>query len=147
MTRELARQFSEEVEQYRRAMLYFAARCDWEEFKARAARLFEYVETVETAERERRFFAVFNSVLALLAAGVLIAFGIGPGMPAALNEYRDLAVVLSLAGFGFELFFYMNFRTYVAARMAGLHRRRQAFIRNIENDFRSFTAQPQTSRG
>ena len=105
------------------------------------------METVEAVERERRFFAVFNSVLALLAAGVLLVLGIGPRLHAAINDYRDLAVVLSLAGFGFELFFYMNFRTYVAARMAGFQRRRQVFIRNIENDFRSFTAQPQTNRG
>jgi hypothetical protein len=138
MTRELACKFNEEVERYRRALLYFAAACDWEQFKARAERLFEYLEDIEARERERRFYAVFYGILAALALGVLILLGIGSRLPPAWLAYRHAFLFLSLAGCGFELFFYVNFRRYVEVRMAGYERRRERFIRGIESDFRSF---------
>ncbi len=146
MTRELARQFNDEVERYRRSMLYFAVKRDWDEFKSRAGGLFEYVETVEATERERRFYAVFSAIRAMLVLGVLIVLGVDPRVNAVWAEHRQMALMLSLAGCGFEVFFYVNFRTYVQARMAGYQRRRDAFIRNIERDFRSFAMQPETSR-
>jgi hypothetical protein len=140
VTREVARQFNQEVEQYRRTLLYFARICDWEEFKERAGRLFDYLEVVEATERERRFFAVFNTILAVLVALVIILFSIDPGTDAAFDRYRRTLVVLCLCAGGFECYFFMNFRWYADMRKACFTRRRQAFIRDIERDFRSFAS-------
>ena len=59
MDKRMADTFNGEVEAYRRALIYFARKCDWVEFKARAGRLFDYLELVEAVVRERKFFRVF----------------------------------------------------------------------------------------
>ncbi len=142
MTRELAKQFNSDVEQYRRSLLYFAGHCNWEEFKVRAGRLFEYVERIEASERERRFYTVFFCILGALGLGIVILLGIDPWVLAGPDQ-RQTLFVIALAGCGFELFFYLNFRRYAEVRMAGFRRRREMFIRNIERDFRSFAIRPQ----
>ncbi len=138
MTQELATQFNDEVERYRRSLLYFAAKADWGEFKARAARLFEYLENIEASERERRFYRVFFLILLVLCVGVIIVLGIDSQVSAEWFGYRRSLLMTALGGCSFELFFYLNFRWYVEARMAGFLRRRAAFIRGMEHDFRSY---------
>ena len=146
MTRELARQFNEEVEQYRRSLVYFARKREWDEFKQRAGGLFDYVEEVEATERERRFFSVFNTILALLAVSVVVLFSMDPGVHPEWPQYRNALIPACLAASGFELYFFLNFRWYAEMRKAGFQRRRQRFIRNIEQDFRSFTVQGEEVR-
>ena len=141
MTRELARQFNEEVEQYRRSLLYFARTCEWDQFKSRAGALFEYLENIEASELEKRFYAVFYCVLGALLLGVFLLLGIEPVAHADWVEHRTSLLMATLSGCSFELFFYINFRRYVEVRMAGFMRRREAFIRGIERDFRSFAVQ------
>ena len=145
MTRELARQFNDEVERYRRSLVYFAAKCEWEEFKRRAGSLFEYLEDVEASERERRFYRAFFYILAALTIGVVIVLGVDPQTSAAWLDRRRPFLVASLAGCSFELFFYLNFRWYVQARMAGFAKRRAAFIRGMEQDLRAFAQAPRES--
>ena len=139
MTQELARKFSDEVERYRRSLVYFARKSEWDEFKKRAGGLFDYVEEVEATERERRFFTVFNAILAVLIAAVVALFSID--LPAHVDwpHYKRALVLACLAASGFELYFFLNFRWYAEMRKAGFRRRREQFIRNIERDFRSFT--------
>jgi hypothetical protein len=138
MTRELAREFNEEVERYRRALVYFARKREWSEFKRRAAGLFDYVEQVEATERERRFFRIFNSILVLLVLAVLFVIGIDPGIGPGWQRHKQTLLMACLAASGFELYFFLNFRWYAEMRKAGLLRRREQFLRNIERDFRSF---------
>ncbi len=146
MTQELAKQFNAEVEGHRRALLYLASKREWEAFKARAGRLFEYLEKVEASERERRFYTIFYSILAVLTLGVIIVLGLMPQLSAGWFYQRRSLILAALAGCSFELFFYLNFRWYVEARMAGFLRRRAAFIRSIEQDFRTFAHNPGENR-
>ncbi len=143
MKREVAKQFNEEVERYRRTLLYFARKCDWEEFKVRAGRLYEYLERVEASERERRFYRVFSSILAMLTLGVVALLSVDPTASAGWIDYRRSLFLAALAGCSFELFFYLNFRWYAGVRMAGFLKRREAFIKGIERDFRAFDMPPQ----
>lgn len=146
MTRELARQFNEEVEQYRRSLVYFARKCEWDEFQKRAGSLFDYVERIEATERERRFFSVFNAILALLVVAVVAVLSLDPGAHGDWLKYKRAIVMTCLAASGFEFYFFLNFRWYAEMRKAGFMRRRELFIRNIEQDFRSFTGQREEAR-
>ncbi len=132
--------FSEEVEGYRRSLLYFARKCDWAEFKARAGRLFDYVESVEATELERRFFITFNTILALLIAAVVVLFTVDPGVHEQWQNYRNAGILAALAASGFELFFFLNFRWYADMRMSCFRKRREVFIRTIERDFRRYAS-------
>jgi len=138
MKRELEREFNEEVERYRRALVYLARKSEWGEFKRRAAGLFDYVEQVEAMERERRFSLIFNAILALLVLAVVVAIGINPSAVPDWPRHRQSLLMACLAASGFELYFFLNFRWYAEMRKAGLFRRREQFLRNIEQDFRSF---------
>ncbi len=142
MTQELAKQFNAEVEGHRRALLYLASKREWEAFKARAGRLFEYLEKVEATERERRFYTIFYFILVVLTLAVIVALGVEPRVSADWLDQRRSLILAALAGCSFELFFYLNFRWYAEARMAGFLRRRAAFIRGIEQDFRTFEHNP-----
>lgn len=144
MTKELAKRFSEEVENYRRALDYFARKCEWEEFKARAGRLFDYVEDVEASERERCFFSLFYTILVCVAGAAAALIGLDAA-EGAWAQYRTSLFLVCLAACGFELFFYLNFRRYADNRKSGFRKRREAFIRGIERDFRSLVPQQERS--
>jgi len=138
MTQELARQFSDEVERYHRALDYFARVREWERFKERAGGLFDYVEHVEATELERRFYRIFNMILTVLAVSIVALFSVDLPAGADWPYYKRALVLACLAVSAFELYFFLNFRWYADMRKAGFRRRRERFIRNIERDFRSF---------
>jgi hypothetical protein len=100
------------------------------------------VETVETAERERRFYQVFGSVLAVLMAAVIAIVAVEPGVHPGWPNYRNLLVLASVLGSSFELYFFINFRTYVDQRILCCRKRREAFLQCIERDFRRNRAEP-----
>jgi ABC-type multidrug transport system fused ATPase/permease subunit len=141
MKKERAEQFSREVETYRRSLLYYARKRDWEEFKAKAGRLFDYVETIEYSELERRFFTVFGIVLAALVLSTITLFGVNFEISPELMRLKITIILIALAATGYELYFYLNFRMYVDIRTSHYGQRRENFIRNIEQDFRSFDLQ------
>ena len=58
MNQELNQLFSEEVNRYKNALLFCAKQCEWETFKINAGRLFDYVESIEMSELERKFFNI-----------------------------------------------------------------------------------------
>ncbi len=141
MKRELAEQFNREVETYRKALLFYARKCDWEEFKAKAGRLFDYVESVELSETERRFSMVFNSLLAVLGLAVLALFGVDFSAHTGLQGMKQVFILTSIAGSTFELYFYLDFRIYREARTSFYGRRRAKFIRGLEQDFQTYAVQ------
>jgi hypothetical protein len=138
MRKEVAEQFSREVEGYRRALLFCAKKSDWEEFKAKAGKLFDYVEAVERVELEKRFFSVFSVILAALVLAVIallsVNFEISPESIRLKNTVLFTAIVAS----SFELYFFINYRAYAGIRTSLYKERRETFIRNMEKDFRSF---------
>jgi len=63
MKRELNERFNYEVDRYRKALLFYAKQCQWDTFKANAGRLFDYVESIEMSEIERRFFNISKIIV------------------------------------------------------------------------------------
>ncbi len=143
MKRELADQFNREVENYRRALLYHAQTRDWKTFQAKAGRMFDYVESIEFKELERRFFRIFNLVLGALVVVVIAVFNVDFEMHGDLLPLKNNVLFSAFAVSSFELYFYIGYRRYVGARTAEYTKRREKFIRVIERDFRSYTTQPE----
>ena len=141
MKKEHAEQFNQEVDRYRTALLTAARISDWGAFKTRAGKLFDYIETVESSERERKFFSVFNAFLSVLVAVVVMLLAMDFIATTAALEVRRTCILMALAGSGFELFFFVDFRLYNEARKSDYARRRQRFILGIEQDFRSLACQ------
>ena len=141
MKKERAEKFSREVESYRKALLFCAKACDWEEFKAKAGRLFDYVETVERVELERRFFTVFSVILAALVLTVIALFSVNFEVSPESMRLKNTVLFIAIAASTFELYFFINYRTYAGTRTSLYKERREKFIKNIEQDFRSFALQ------
>jgi hypothetical protein len=141
MKRDFADRFNEEVERYRQALLFYARKCDWETFKMKAGNLFDYVEWVELSETERRFFRIFKAILVVLVAVVIAIMNMDWTINPELQRIRFSIVLLAIAGSCFELYFFLNFRTYMEVKTTCYQKRKDRFIRNIENDFRKMVRQ------
>lgn len=146
MKKERKDQFNEQVEIYRRTLLYHARISDWETFKAKAGRMFDYVESIEYSELERRFFKNFITILAVLIAIAVALFQVDFEVAPELLRLKNLIVFAGILAGTFELYFYINYRTYVKVRMVLYAERREKFIRNIEQDFRSYVVQAELSK-
>src|SRR5512142_975493 len=101
MKRELAERFNREVENHRKALLYYARKCDWETFKAKAGRLFDYVESVEFRELERRFYSIFNLILGFLVLAVIGLMMVDFQVHQELLRFKNTFVVSALAVSGY----------------------------------------------
>ncbi len=143
MKKELAEQFNQEVDRYRNALLFCARKCDWESFKAKAGKLFDYVESIEYSELERRFFTVFNSILVILGLAVLALFGVDFEANPELQRLKQSFVAAAIAGSSFEIYFFIDFRMYINIKTSFYKKRRENFIRNMEQDFRGYALQTQ----
>jgi hypothetical protein len=141
MKRELAEQFNREVDGYRNALLFYARKSDWEEFKTKAGRLFDYVESIEFSELERRFFKVFTPILAALGLAVLLLFGVDFEVHPEWMHLKNTFILSALATCSFEIYFYFDFRMYLGIKTSNYKKRRERFVRDIEQDFRSFALQ------
>ena len=93
MDKELYRKFNEEIHRYRKALLFYANKCDWSRFKDNAGRLFDYCESIEALEIEKKFFRITKGIVAVLVFMVIFILKINP------DVYPDLARVnASLSG-------------------------------------------------
>jgi hypothetical protein len=140
MKRELAEQFDREVDNYREALLSYARKCDWEAFDSKAGRLFDYVESIEIGELERRFFTIFNLILAVLALAVVVLFSVDFEAHRELFRLKNAFVMTAVAVSGFEIYFYVDYHIYVGVKTRYYKKRRDSFIRDIKRDFRGFAA-------
>ncbi len=141
MKKELAERFNEEVDSYRNALLNCARKRDWETFKDKAGRLFDYVESIEFQELERRFFTIFSSILALLVLAVIALLSVDFQVHQELLRLKGAFILFALAASSFELYFFVNYRMYAEIKTTNYKKRRDHFIKNIEQDFRGYTAQ------
>ncbi|HTF99159.1 MAG TPA: hypothetical protein VK654_01070 [Nitrospirota bacterium] len=144
MSKDLASQFNQEVNTFRNALLSAASISDWAIFKTRAGKLFDYLEMVESSERERRFYSVFYALLAALFVGVVTFLAADFDSTTAMMEIRRVWILAALALSGFELYFYIDYRIYSDARKLGYARRRERFIVGIQRDFSSLACSSQT---
>ncbi len=136
MKKELHKAFNENVHRYRNALVYYAKRCEWDGFKLTAGKLFDYVETVEMSELERRFFRISVLILSGLLVVVLFALKIDPASYPGTEGIRTFMTLAVIAGTCFEFFFFLNFRLYMKVKTARYNFRKACFIRYIEEDFR-----------
>ena len=141
MKRGLEKQFNQDVEHYRKALLYHARIRDWETFKAKAGRLFDYVEAIEYSELERRFFKNFNVILVMLIVIIVVLFSINMGATPELMQLKNAIVLVGLGMSSFEVYFYVDYKIYIKVKTVHYAERRERFIRNIESDFRSSVLQ------
>jgi hypothetical protein len=136
MDRQWRDRFNEEVERYRKSLIYYAKSCEWETFDNKAGILFDYLEMIEQRALERRFFSTFFIILAILAAAAVAILITDDRAFPVLLKYRNDIVLSAIAVSNFELYFYLDFRMYVKARMSRYKKRREQFIKNIERDFK-----------
>jgi hypothetical protein len=137
----MEQQFNQEVENYRKALLYHARTCDWEAFKAKAGRMFDYVEAIEYSELERRFFTNFNTILAVLAVIIIALFQVDFAVTPDLMRLKNIMVLAGLGVSSFELYFYLDYKIYIRVKTVRYSERRENFVRNIEKDFRNYVVQ------
>jgi hypothetical protein len=142
MKKELAEQFNQEVDRYRNALLYEARKNEWEAFDARAGKLFDYVESIEFSELERRFFTVFTPILAVLGLVVLALVGVDFQAHPELMRLKNTVILAGLAVSSFELYFFIDYRIYMGIKTTYYEKRRKSFIRNMELDFRAYVLRP-----
>lgn len=141
MRKGLEEQFNQEVENYRKALLYHARVSDWETFKAKAGKMFDYVEAIEYSELERRFFTNFNVILVVLIAIVIALFKVDFAVTPDLMRLKNAMILAGLGVSSFELYFYLDYKIYMRVKTVYYPKRREKFIKNIENDFRAYVLQ------
>lgn len=139
MKQKLEKQFNHEVETYRKSLLYYAKKADWPAFEAKAGRLFDYVESIEFKELERRFFNTFGLILGGLILAVVAFFNVDFGVHQELMRMKSSFLFCALAVCSFELYFYLDYRIYVHVKTSYYSQRRTRFIQGIRKDFRKYT--------
>ncbi len=139
MTRSLYNSINKEVEQYRRALIHFAKTREWETFEKKAGRLFDYLESIELMVLERKFYSLFILILAALAGIVILILNADGWLLSLIVKYKEYIVLVAACAACYELYFYLNYRFYVDGKMSRYKKRKEQFIRNIENDFREYT--------
>ena len=141
MKKGLEKQFNQEVDGYRKALLYHARISDWETFKAKAGKLFDYVEAVECSELERRFFTTFYLILVVLIMIVVALFKVDFAVTPELIRFKNSMVLACLGVSSFELYFYIDYKLYRRVKAVYYQKRRKNFIGNIEKDFKMYASQ------
>jgi len=145
MDNEFANRINEEIERYKNALLHYAKQCEWESFKSKAGALFDYLEAIELSEVQRKFFRMFILILIVLVIIIVIILKMNGEAYPSLLRFKDSMVIMAIAGSCFELYFFVDFRLYVEHKLSWYKKRREQFIRNMEQDFREFIAQPEHS--
>ncbi len=136
MKKELAHRFNEDVERYRNILLDYARKCKWDAFETIAGKFFDYVESIELGEIRNKFSRTFGIILIALLLFLITVFRIDVASHPELTGLKDSIIVLAIAVSCFELYFFLNFRTYVAGKLSSFKRRRDNFVKMIEMDFK-----------
>jgi hypothetical protein len=137
MEKRLNKTFNKEVEKYRRILLSCADKSEWNTFKTNAGRLFDYVESIEVSEIERRFFRISGVIMGVLFLSVILIVSMNFDLREEMMRLRKLIILTALMGSSYQLYFFLNFRRYLGQKKSNYERRRERFIRNIEEDFRT----------
>lgn len=141
MDQEFANRINEEVERYKNALLRDAKESEWQSFKSKAGKLFDYLEAIELSEIQRKFSRMFKVIFVVLVMIIVIILKMNGEAYPALLRFKNSMVITAIAGSCFELYFFLDFRLYVE-RMSWYKQRREQFIRDIEEDFKEIIVQP-----
>lgn len=144
MRHELNKIFNAEVERYRNSLLYHAKACEWDTFKDNAGRLFDYVESIEISEIERKFFNISKVVIAVLSIVVVVILKLNIMDLPAIAGLKKIIILMGLAGGSFEVYFFCNFKMYMKYKANFYKKRKERFIIDIEKDFKGIIIQSYT---
>ncbi|MGE5750903.1 MAG: hypothetical protein ACM30F_02100, partial [Nitrospirota bacterium] len=72
MDQEFANRINEEVERYKNALLRDAKESEWQSFKSKAGKLFDYLEAIELSEIQRKFSRMFKVIFVVLVMIIVI---------------------------------------------------------------------------
>ncbi len=136
MTKEFAHSFNDEIERYRNILLQYARKCEWDAFERIAGKFFDYVESIELGEINNKFSRTFGVILLALLLSLIAIFWIDLASHPELTRLKEAIILLAIAVTCFELFFFFNFRTYVARKLSSFKKRRDSFVKGIEMDFK-----------
>ncbi len=143
---EFANRINEEVERFKNALLHHAKQHEWDSFKSKAGTLFDYLEAIELSEIQRKFFKIFRIILVALAVAIIVLWKMNGEAYPPLLRFKDFFAMIAIAGFCFELYFFVDFRIYVGNKMSWYKKRRERFIKNIEQDFKEIIVRPLGSK-
>jgi len=136
MRRTLHRTFNSEVSRYKNSLLFYAKLCDWETFNSKAGSLFDYIESVEIREIERKFFKVFKVILSFLFIAVFFIIMINTDADPQMRRIKEIMIIAALAGCCYDLYLFISFRYFMKHKENFYKKRRERFIVNIKGDFR-----------
>lgn len=136
MNSDLHRTFNEEVNRYKNALLFYARKCDWDTFQDNAGRLFDYVESIEMSEIERKFYKISKVIVMALFIVVIFILKMDRNLSPGITRLKDFVVIIAVAGGSFEIYFLLNFKMYMKNKIRRYKKRRERFIMDIEQDFK-----------
>lgn len=137
MDKSLEKVFNEEVNKYRNLLLSCARKSEWSSFKANAGKLFDYIESIEMLVLKKKFFRISKVIMIALVFVVAAVCLMDPAMQCEIPRIRELLILAGIMGCCFQLYFFLNFRTYIERKMTSYKLRRESFIRSIEADFKT----------
>ena len=138
MNKTLNKIFSEKVNRYKNALLSCAERSDWDSFKINASKLFDYIESIEMSEIERRFLKVSKTVMAVLFLLIFLILKMNLNINPEILRIREVTILIAIAGSCFELYFYINYRLFMENKVCFYKKRKDQFIYGIEKDFKNY---------
>ncbi len=127
-----------EIEQYKKALLFFARVCDWESFRTNAAKLFEYLESVEVSLLKKKFYRTIAIILIALAAALGVFSIVSSAGSPFFEKYRIVVAVGAVAGLFFELLLVLEMHLYLSFRASKQKRREARFIKGITDDIKAY---------
>ncbi len=136
MNKEIDRKINEQVTTYKNSLAFYAQICKWDAFADSAGLLFDYLESVEMSEFERKFFSISKVVAAVLVLTVLFIIRLSTGAYPDLLRFKEVLILFAIGGCCFEVYFLYNFRMYKRGKTIYYEKRRKKFIRDIKVDFR-----------
>jgi len=118
MDQEFANRINEEIERYKNALLNDARENEWQGFKSKAGKHFDYLEGIELSEIQRKFSRMFKIILVVLVMIIVIILKMNGEAYPALLRFKDSMVITAIAGSCFEPYFFMDFRLYVEHKIS-----------------------------
>jgi hypothetical protein len=138
MEKSLEKVFNEEVNKYRNILLGCAKKSEWNTFKMNAGKLFDYVEAIEMSVLEKKFYSISSVIIILLVIVVVALWRINPAIHPEIQRVRELMILAGIGGCSYQLYFFLNFRTYMDGKITSYKNRRERFIKNIVADFKTY---------
>lgn len=128
--------FNEEVGRFKKSLLFYAKQRNWDTFMSKAGSMFDYIESVEIKEIERKFFKIFKIILSILIFAVFFIISLNPESNPNMVRIREMTVIAALAGCCYELYLFISLRVYLKHKKNFYLKRRERFIHNLKGDFR-----------